>query len=230
MTALALATLVGLSTACAPQVAPATLLSLARAESAFDPLSIGVNSRPRRTLHPATRDAAIAAAEALQVRKQSFDLGLTQINVGNLQRLGLTLETAFDPCRNLAGGAKVLAAAYQAARRDEADEQTALRAALSTYNTGDPQRGLRNGYVARVLRAADQVAPKLVPALSVEPAVTAAASSPPVLLRAGVSAAAASPLDVFARPAKALVDWTAIPPGAARPPALPVPSPAGDPS
>jgi type IV secretion system protein VirB1 len=64
--------------------------------------------------------------------------------------LGLTWETIFDPCTNVAALGRVLTANYIAAKAGR-DPQTALRVALSMYNTGSQTRGFRNGYVAKVV-------------------------------------------------------------------------------
>ena len=98
------------------------------------------------------------------------DLGLGQINSANLSRLGLSIEAAFDPCRNLTAAAQILSEGYAKARPRHADDQAALRAALSLYNTGDETRGLRNGYVAKVLGPA--------PSVPVRPATEASAVRP----------------------------------------------------
>jgi soluble lytic murein transglycosylase-like protein len=42
----------------------------------------------------------------------TVDVGLAQVNSANFGWLGLTLETALDPCRNLAAGARVLLVRY----------------------------------------------------------------------------------------------------------------------
>jgi hypothetical protein len=42
----------------------------------------------------------------------TIDVGIAQINSSNFGWLGLTIETAMDPCRNFAAGAKVLFARY----------------------------------------------------------------------------------------------------------------------
>lgn len=154
-----LPTLIALSTACAPQVAPQTLLAVARVESGFDPLAIGINDGSRRSRRPVDREAAIAEATALIAAGRNVDLGLTQINARNLGWLGLTPRTAFDPCRSLAAGAKVLEFGYRRAAPRPGQEQAGLRTALSYYNTGHPRRGLHNGYAARVVAAAGQLVP-----------------------------------------------------------------------
>lgn len=151
-----LAIILGLSQACAPQVAPQTLAAIAYVESRFDPLAIGVNRGPRPSRAP--RDAAEAAriARGLLARGANLDLGIAQINSDNLDWLGLSVEAAFDPCSNLAAAGQVLGAAYRPVRGDS--PQGTLRAALSRYNTGHPTRGVANGYVARVEAAAERLA------------------------------------------------------------------------
>lgn len=230
------ALLIGLAQSCAPSVAPETLLSVVRTESGFDPFTIGINGRPHRALHPATIKAAVSLAEGLLARGENLDLGLAQINSRNLPRLGLTLRTAFDPCRNLAGGARVLTANYLSAQRGALEAQTALRAALSVYNTGDPVRGLRNGYVTKVQAAAAVVVPAIA---ATRPSPAAEAGDAPVTLQgrpAGpVEISDAAPpvsLDVFARGAPAGLVWPSAPPRPSRRagrglPVIPTP---GDPS
>lgn len=164
-----------LSTACAPAAAPETLVSVVRVESGFDPLVIGVNGRRPAQIHPTSKAEAVATAERLMAQGANFDLGLGQINVRNLTPLGLSIEDAFDPCRNLAAAAQVLAADYGLASPRPGTEQAALRTSLSLYNTGDAARGFRNGYVARVTAAAAQI----VPALQLDAAKPAAAPLPP---------------------------------------------------
>jgi type IV secretion system protein VirB1 len=139
---------------CAPQAAPQTLLAIARVESGLDPLVIGVNRPVARRVRSATVEEAAAQAKALIAAGANVDLGLVQINSANLHRLGLSVSEAFDPCRNLAAGAILLQGDYLSARGAWPDAQAALRSALSLYNTGDVARGIRNGYVARVVVAA----------------------------------------------------------------------------
>src|SRR5258708_3155569 len=143
------ATFLALAPVCAPGVAPATLLAIARVESGLDPLAIGVNGAPHARLHAQSTADAVRRADALIASGRDIDLGLGQINVRSLARLGLTVSDAFDPCRSLAASATVLESGYQSVRATGAAAQLALRTALSRYNTGDPLRGFRNGYVAR---------------------------------------------------------------------------------
>jgi type IV secretion system protein VirB1 len=169
-----------LAAQCAPAVAAETLLSVAKVESGFNPLAVGVNGAPRIRVRAANKADAIAKASALIAQGRSVDLGVSQINSRNLTWLGLTVEAAFDPCRNLAASARVLQDGYARSAAKRVGEQPALLTALSYYNTGHPQRGLRNGYVAKVAKAAAQVVPALrveAEASAVEP--LAAAPPPP---------------------------------------------------
>ncbi len=160
-----------LSATCAPQVAPSTLLAIGKVESGFDPLAIGVNGAQPRHMTFATRDAAAAKAHRLIDAGANIDLGLGQINSRNLAPLGLSVEDAFDPCRNLAAASQVLAAGYRRAAPTPGHEQDGIRTALSFYNTGSPDRGFANGYVAKVTAAA-QVVPALTASDGAPPAST----------------------------------------------------------
>ncbi|HEY2355942.1 MAG TPA: lytic transglycosylase domain-containing protein [Phenylobacterium sp.] len=150
-----------LAEACAPSVAPATLLAISKVESGFDPLVIGVNGTAPRRLSFQSPSAAAAAARQLIAEGASVDLGLGQINSRNLPGLGLSLEAAFDPCRNLAAAAQVLVSDYLRTAHAVGQEQYGLRTALSYYNTGRPDRGFTNGYVTKVLAAAARIVPAL---------------------------------------------------------------------
>ena len=57
---------------------------------------------------PRTRAEALATARALQAAGWNFSVGLAQINLRNFERLGLSLESAFEPCNNLAAMQTVL--------------------------------------------------------------------------------------------------------------------------
>lgn len=156
---LTLAAFAALAASCGASVHPDTLASVARTESRFNTLAIGDNAG-RRSYAPATVEEATELATALLREGRSIDLGLMQINSANLGRLGLTLADAFDPCRNIATGARVLVDGFRRPGEGE-DQQPAVLRALSRYNTGHPQRGFDNGYVSRVQASAEQVVPAL---------------------------------------------------------------------
>ena len=154
-----LALFLQLAASCAPHVAPETLAAVARTESSFEELSIHDNTT-RRTIQAAGRAEAVAVAtDAISTQRHSVDLGLMQINSANLPWLGMSIADAFDACRSLAAADRVLVAGY--VPTGQRDQQEALRQALSRYNTGDPARGVANGYVARVQAAAEVVVPAI---------------------------------------------------------------------
>ena len=157
---------------CGPSVAPSTLAAIATTESALQPLSINDNTTATSGI-PATRDIAIRIAASLIDAGHSIDVGIMQINSRNFSPLGLTLESAFDPCKSIAAAAAILVGDYEGGDTHE-HQQSALRVAISRYNTGDAQRGFANGYVHRVELAARSV----VPALDVRSAPAAVDGQP----------------------------------------------------
>ena len=153
------AAVLALAPTCAPAVAPTTMLAIAQVESGLNPFAIGVNGPRAERVSTHSRAEAIRTAEALIAAGRNVDLGLAQINVRNLSWLGLSVAQAFDPCRNLAASARVLADGYRRAAPAPGAEQQGLRTALSFYNTGHPERGFRNGYVTKVTAAAARLSP-----------------------------------------------------------------------
>ena len=84
-----------LALACAPQVHTDTARALVSVESAFNPWAIGVVGGAL-VRQPRTRAEALATAKALRDAGWNFSVGLGQINVGNFERLGLTVADAVD--------------------------------------------------------------------------------------------------------------------------------------
>jgi len=144
--------LLSLSLSCAPLVHPQTALRLVQHESGSNPYAIGVNGPYRLSFQPQNLQQAVATARMLLSANLSIDMGLGMINSRNLAPLGLTLESVFDPCTNLAAMQALLSKAYAQAAKRRGEGQAALMEALSIYNTGNPVNGLRNGYVGSVYR------------------------------------------------------------------------------
>ena len=146
------AAIFALAAQCAPTIAPETVLAIIQTESSGDPFALNVNGGEQPARQSNVADAA-ATARRFVAAGYSVDLGLGQINSRNMRWLGLTWETVFDPCTNVAALGRVLTANYNAAKAGR-DPQTALRVALSMYNTGSQTRGFRNGYVSKVVKNA----------------------------------------------------------------------------
>ncbi len=143
------AAIFALASQCAPTVAPQTVAAIVHTESHGRPLALNVNGASQPS--PQTNAASAAAtAKRYVAAGYSVDLGLGQINSRNMRWLGLTWETVFDPCTNVAALGRVLTQNYNTAIAGR-DPQTALRVAFSLYNTGSSSRGFRNGYVAKVV-------------------------------------------------------------------------------
>lgn len=137
---------------CAPTVAPETVAAIVQTESRGHAFALNVNGA-RQPGRQSSAVKAAATAKRFVAAGYSVDLGLGQINSRNMRWLGLTWETVFDPCTNIAALGKVMTSNYNAVKAGR-NPQTALRLALSMYNTGSQTRGFRNGYVAKVVRNA----------------------------------------------------------------------------
>lgn len=158
MSVLPIAAALQLAAACAPAVHPDTWLSVVHNESRFEPLAIGDNTG-RIAYHPSSLSDAIATAARLIAAGHSLDLGIAQINsaAGHLQRRGLPLSAAFDPCTGFRVGGDVLADCYR--RTAGPDEQARLMRSIGCYNTGSTERGA--AYVVKVQASAAYVVPAI---------------------------------------------------------------------
>lgn len=166
------AAILGLALQCAPNVSPQTVAAIVQTESRGRPFALYVNG-PRQPAAQVNAADGAATARRFVAAGYSVDLGLGQINSRNMRRLGLTWETVFDPCTNIAALGQILTQNYQSVA-DGRHPQTALRIAISLYNTGSTSRGFRNGYVAKVVSnagvsdgvTADYPKPALSPAIT----------------------------------------------------------------
>jgi type IV secretion system protein VirB1 len=188
--------LLALASQCAPSVAPETVLAIIQTESSGEPFALNVNGGRQPAPQGNAADAATTARRYVAAG-YSVDLGLGQINSRNMRWLGLTWETVFDPCTNVAALGRVLTSNYNAVSAGR-HPQTALRVALSMYNTGSQTRGFRNGYVAKVERNA-----RVAQTVTSAPLIFATAASASVDQRAVLMAENTMPEtpSVLARPA-----------------------------
>lgn len=145
--------------ACAPSVAPATMLGIIDVESSGNPHAIGVVGA-RLERQPETLAEAVATAHALERAGRNYSVGLAQVNRQHFARFGFeSVARAFEPCASLAAGAQILGECHARAVSDGREGEGALAAALSCYYTGDLDRGQRArgagpSYAARVLERA----------------------------------------------------------------------------
>lgn len=127
------------------------MLKVVSHESKGRQLAIGINSKKiKLERQPQSLDEAVQWSEALINAGYSIDMGYAQINSqhikpgGKFYKLGITVTDLFDPRINLLAGAKIYGDAHNMSNGD-------IVRALSIYNTGHSERGIKNGYVSAVL-------------------------------------------------------------------------------
>jgi len=155
--AMSTAAFVALVSTCAPQIDPGTAAALVAVESSFNPHAIGVvhGALDRQPRH---RSEALATARMLEAEGWNYSVGLAQINTRNFERLGLTVESAFEPCANLTAMQAVLTECFERTAARDGSPQRSLRQALSCYYSGNFVTGFQHGYVRKVVRSAVRAA------------------------------------------------------------------------
>jgi len=154
---------------CLPAVPLSTIGAIIRVESDGNPNTMQIDfprvilkrwHLPEGTLRlkrqPATQREALEWLGYFERRGISVDVGLMQVSTMEAKRRGIPVESLIDPCFNLRAGWQILDSAYQLEMKTYGPGQQALQHAISRYNTGDTQRGIDKGYLARVLEALNQ--------------------------------------------------------------------------
>jgi type IV secretion system protein VirB1 len=156
---------------CAPTASLVTLSAIVSAESSGNPNALQLDF-PRsllRRLHLSPGNLRLmrqpnGAGEALEwidyltARHVSVDVGLMQVSTDEATRRKIPAAALLDPCTNVRTGWAILSDDYQIEVRTCGPGQAALQHALSRYNTGDPNRGIDNGYLAHVMAALKRLA------------------------------------------------------------------------
>jgi type IV secretion system protein VirB1 len=124
-------------------------------ESSGNPYAVNINSDQilHRSVSFNNVNEAVAYSRGLIKNGYSIDMGLGQINSGNLQSLGLSVEQVFDPCTNLNALQTIFLRGYNLQVDKSLTPSEKLSAAISRYNTGNSESGKTNGYVNKVLTA-----------------------------------------------------------------------------
>lgn len=89
----------------------------------------------------------------LNAHHVSVDVGLMQVSTDEAMRRHISPATLLNPCTNLQIGWSILEDDYKSEVNRFGPGLVALQHALSRYNTGDTNRGIDNGYFARVTAA-----------------------------------------------------------------------------
>jgi len=155
-----------LQSTCLPTAPLSTLRAVVQVESGGNPNAMQIDF-PKRLLkrwrlsegtlrlkrQPTNQREALDWLAYFQNYDIFVDLGLMQISTAEAERRGISPESLLEPCTNLRVGWQILEDAYQIEKKTYGPGQEALEHAISRYNTGDPQRGIANGYLARVFAA-----------------------------------------------------------------------------
>lgn len=166
--ALTIAEFARLMSVCGPLVAPETMASVVRRESAFHQFAVGVNGAPHLSRTLPNRVAAEAYVGRLMASgHRSLDLGLAQINTaaGHMQRRGLPVTAAFDHRIGLRVGCEVLEECHRTA--PSRDEQQRINESLACYNSG--RHNAADPYVNAVRQSAQYVVPAIRLSAQIEP-------------------------------------------------------------
>jgi type IV secretion system protein VirB1 len=158
--------LIQLRDRCAPTAQSSTLAAIISAESSGNPNSIQIDfpnallrrwRLPAGTLRlqrqPKNAEEAAQWITYLNAHHISVDVGLMQVSTDEAMRRHVSPAALLDPCTNIRTGWSILQDDYEIEVNRFGPGQVALQHALSRYNTGDTNRGIDNGYLARVMTA-----------------------------------------------------------------------------
>jgi type IV secretion system protein VirB1 len=149
---------------CTPIAPLSTLAAIISAESSGNPNAIQIDfpntllrrwRLPTGTLRlqrqPKNVEEAAQWITYLNAHDVSVDVGLMQVSTDEAMRRHISPTALLDPCINVRTGWSILEDDYQIEVNRVGPGQVALQHALSRYNTGDTNRGIENGYLARVM-------------------------------------------------------------------------------
>jgi type IV secretion system protein VirB1 len=155
-----------LQSTCLPTAPLSTLRAVVQVESSGNPNAMQIDfpkallrrwrlaaGTLRLTRQPANKREALDWLAYFQSYDIFVDLGLMQVSTAEAKRRGISPESLLEPCTNLRVGWQILEDDYRIEKKTYGPGQEALRHAFSRYNTGDPQQGIANGYLGRILAA-----------------------------------------------------------------------------
>lgn len=159
-------TLIHLRDRCAPTAPLSTLAAIISTESSGNPNAVQIDfpkallrrwGLPPGTLRLQRQPNSVEEAGEwiafLNANGVSVDVGLMQVSTDEAMRRHISPAMLLDPCRNLRTGWSILVDDYEIEVTRFGPGQVALQHALSRYNTGDTNKGIENGYLARVTAA-----------------------------------------------------------------------------
>lgn len=124
----------------------------------MNPLAVAVVGG--KVKQPTSLTDALNLVKELEKNGSNYSLGLGQINKKNFNRLGVTAEDMFEPCKNLQASEHILKECFVKAQKEDKTEGRQLGDALSCYYSGNEQ-----GYVQQVVSNADKYASVKIPSI-----------------------------------------------------------------
>jgi type IV secretion system protein VirB1 len=100
--------LMALAERCAPDVDARPLIEIVRTASGFEPLSLTIDGRKPIKILATSKSEAIALAMQAKLAKQDVRLGLVGLTFGDLDKTGMAVTEAFEPCSALRAAAQLL--------------------------------------------------------------------------------------------------------------------------
>jgi type IV secretion system protein VirB1 len=155
---------------CAPTAPLSTLAAIISAESGGNPNAIQIDF-PKALLRrwrlragtlrlqrqPKDAEEARQWIAYLNEHQISVDVGIMQVSTDEAMRRHISAAALLDSCTNIRTGWSILEDDYKVEVNHFGPGQIALQHALSRYNTGDTNRGIDNGYLARVMTALNRI-------------------------------------------------------------------------
>jgi len=133
---------------------------IARTESALYPYALSINYPLLSARHhgysgkvimrrqPKSKTEAIHWARWYLEKGYTVSVGLVQVNVEMADKFHVKPMALFEPCVNLAAGAKILLEDYALVPHSE----NGMIQAFSLYNSGSMSLGISNGYASAVVQ------------------------------------------------------------------------------
>jgi type IV secretion system protein VirB1 len=118
---------------CAPTAMLEPLAAIVRQASSFEPLLITVQARKPIPIQATDRNEAIQLATEAIASGQPVRSGLAQLDGAELKQAGLTIATAFDACKHVAGLSRLFNARSQAANARVPDRGRATAIVIASF-------------------------------------------------------------------------------------------------
>lgn len=135
-----------------PNVETQIIQKIIEVESQNRQLVINVNKVG--TFNFKNKQEAITTTQSFINQGYSVDIGLMQFNSQHLKKplfSHYSIADLFEPCNNIKAGSDIFYLAFEDTNPN-LNKNKRLQQALSIYNTGNKQLGLKNGYVAKYFK------------------------------------------------------------------------------